>query len=119
MKYIKKEDTNYVKNDGDILACRYYHKFVYPNGTDAIGDCGAKKINNKNWDVFYINYETKDAYYGVPMLGLGLMDCMILKTDTRSFLKNEFNYKVGIVGSYTGKLSNKYNIEIKPIINKL
>lgn len=52
------------------------------------------------------------------MLGMGLVNCMILKTDTRPFLKGEFNYKIGIIGSHTGKLSDKYNIEIEPITNK-
>ncbi|MCB2308857.1 hypothetical protein LGL08_20400 [Clostridium estertheticum] len=118
MNYIKKEDADYVKNNGDILVCKYYHGFAYPDGTEAIGDCGSEKIDNKNWDVFHIHYETKDAYYGVPMLGMGLVDCMILKTDTRPFLESEFNYNVGTFGSHTGKLSAKYNIEIKPIVNK-
>lgn len=118
MKYINKEDLDYVKNDGDILACKYYHGFAYPNGTEAIGDCGSEKIDNKNWDVFHVQYESKDAYYGIPMLGIGMVDCMILKTDTRSFLKNEFNYKVGMFGSHTGKFTNRYNIKIKPIVDK-
>lgn len=118
MKYINKEDTAYIKNDGDVLACKFYHGFIYPNGTDAIGDCGSEKIENKNWDVFHVHYETKEAYYGVPMLGMGLINCMILKTDTRPFLENEFNYNVGMFGSHTGKFIEKYNIRIKPTINK-
>lgn len=119
MEYINKEEKDYIKNNGDILACKYYHKFIYPNGTEAIGDCDSKKVDNKNWDVFHIEYETKDAYYGRPMLGLGLEECMILKTDTRPFLEGEFNYKVGLFGSHTGKSINKYDIEIEPIVNKL
>lgn len=119
MKYINKKDIDYIENNGDVLACKYYHGFAYPNGIKAIGDCEAEKIDNKNWDVFHIYYETKDAYYGVPMLGMGLIDCMILKTDVRPFLEGEFNYKVGMFGSHTGKLSNKYNIKIEPIVNKL
>lgn len=119
MRYINKEDSNYIKNNGDILACKYYHEFIYPDGVDAIGDCGSKDVDNKKWDVFHIQYETKDAYYGVPMLGIGLIDCMILKTDTRPFLEDEFNYKVGMFGSYTGKLNDRYNIQIEPVVNKL
>lgn len=119
MKYIDKKESDYVENRGDILACKYYHSFAYPEGTEAIGDCGAKEVDNKNWDVFHVNYETKNAYYGVPMLGMGLVDCMILKTDTRQFLENEFNYEVGMFGAHTGKFRNKYSIKIKPIINKL
>lgn len=118
MKYIDKEKSNYVENNGDILACKYYHSFAYPNGIEAIGDCGSKKVNNKNWDVFHIHYETKDAYYGVPMLGMGLINCMILKTDTRPFLEDEFNYNIGMFGSHTKKFIKKYNIHINPIVNK-
>lgn len=119
MKYIKKENSNYINNKGDILACKYYHGFMHPYGVDAIGDCGSEKIDNKNWDVFHIHYETKDAYYGVPMLGMGLIDCMILKIDTRPFLDSELNYKVGMFGCHTGNISRKYNINIEPIIERL
>ncbi|APF21651.1 hypothetical protein [Clostridium butyricum] len=51
MKYIDKEKSNYIENNGDILACKYYHSFAYPNGIESIGDCGSEKVNNKNWDV--------------------------------------------------------------------
>jgi hypothetical protein len=120
MKYIKKEDTSYVKNNGDILACRYYHGFAYPEGTDAIGDCGSKKVDGKEWDVFHVHYETKEAYYGVPMLGMGLIDCMILKSDTRPFLEEETtHYKLGMFGSHTQNFISKFNITIEPIVNKL
>lgn len=119
MKYRKKEETAFIKNTGDVLACRYYHGFAYPDGTDAIGDCGSKKVDNKEWDIFHIQYETPNAYYGVPMLGMGLIDCMILKKDTRPFLKNEFNYNLGMFGSHTGKFIKKFNIEIEPIVSKL
>ena len=118
MQYIKKEDTEYIKNDGDVLACKYYHGFAYPNGTEAIGDCGSEKVKDKDWDVFHVHYETKEAYYGTPMLGMGLMDCMILKTDTRPFLSEELNYNVGMFGSHTGKFINRHNIKINPVVNK-
>lgn len=118
MKYVEKENVNYIENKGDVLACKYYHSFAYPNGTKAIGDCGSEDVDNKKWDVFHVQYETKDAYYGVPMLGMGLIDCMILKSDTRKFLENEFNYNVGMFGSHTKKFVKDYNIEIEPIVNK-
>jgi hypothetical protein len=54
------------------------------------------------------------------MLGMGLMDCMILKTDTRPFSnKDNFNYKLAVTGSHTGKISNSFNIQIEPIVGKL
>jgi hypothetical protein len=118
MEYIKREETKFVENKGDVLACRYFHA-LYPNGIEAIGDCEAKEIDSKPWDVFHIYYETKDAYYGTPMLGLGLCDCMILKSDTRPFLENEMNYNVGMYGSHTGKYEISWNVNIVPIVNKL
>lgn len=119
MKYRNMRDSIFIKNSGDILACRYYHSFAYPDGVDAIGDCGAKKVDGKNWDVFHVHYETEDAYYGVPMLGFGLIDCMILKSDTRPFLENELEYNVGMFGSHTFKFINGQKVKIKPIKNKL
>lgn len=120
MKYINKESVEFIKNYGDVLACKYYHGFAYPEGRNAIGDCGAESVEGKEWDVFHIHYETKDAYYGIPMLGMGLMDCMILKTDTRAFSNEDnFNYKLAVTGSHTGKISNSFNIQIEPIVGKL
>ena len=119
MKYIDMKTVKHVENTGDILACKYYHSFAYPDGIEAVGDCGAQKVDNKPWDVFHVQYETKDAYYGTPMLGLGLVNCMILKSDTRPFTDDELNYKVGMFGCHTGKSILKYNVEIKPIVNKL
>jgi hypothetical protein len=120
MKYIKKEETKFVENQGDILACRYFHSFAYPNGDNSIGDCGTINVDGKKWDIFHVHYETKDAYYGIPMLGFGLIDCMILKSDTRPFLSKELkNYKLGMFGSHTRKYVRSWNIDISPIINKL
>lgn len=117
MKYIYKKETYYIENHGDILTCKYYYP-VYPDGKESYGHCGSEKVDNKNWDVFHVHYETKDAYYGIPMLGLGLMDCMVLKTDTRPFTDNELDYHVGMFGSHSRKCIQRYNIEIEPIVNK-
>lgn len=110
-RYIPKESKVYIENFGDVLTCYYYHA-QYPNGIKAIGDCGAKRIDNKDWDIFHIHYETEDAYYGIPMLGIGLIDCMILKSDTRLFLSEEIH-------QYNLLTSNgKYRINIKQIEDK-
>jgi hypothetical protein len=54
------------------------------------------------------------------MLGMGLVDCMILKTDTRPFPNEDnFNYNLVVKGSHTGKTSNSYIIQIEPITDKL
>lgn len=118
MKYIKIEDTKHIKNHGDILACKYYHN-MYPNGSYAIGDCESNKVNGKEWDIFHVHYETEDAYYGIPMLGMGLMNCMIMKSDTRGFLEDELEYSVDMYGSHSSKFARGWNIEIDPVVNKL
>lgn len=112
IKYINKEDKEYIQNYGDVLACRYYHK-IHPSGVDAIGDCGSDPADGKNWDIFHVHYETKDSYYGIPMLGMGLCDCMILKSDTRLFSeveKREYNLSIS---------SRNFNVIIEPIADKL
>ena len=109
----------FIKNIGDILACKYYHSFAYPNGINAIGDCGSEKVDSKSWDIFHVHYETEDAYYGVPMLGMGLMDCMILKSDTRPFLSNELEHNIGLFGIHTDTFRRGYNIKIEPVVDKM
>lgn len=52
------------------------------------------------------------------MLGEGLWDCMILKSDTRPFLKEELNYDVGMYGLHTGKHMDFWTVKIEPISNK-
>ena len=120
MKYRKKEEVDHVQNYGDILACKYYHSSLYINGTEAIGDCGSKDIDGKKWDVFHISYETEDAYYGIPMLGMGLMNCMILKTDTRPFQDGELgHYRLGMFGSHSNNYSRDCSLDIQPITEKI
>lgn len=93
MQYRNLNEQQAISTHGNILACRYYHP-LYPNGIHAIGDCKSDDVLNKKWDVFFVDYETKEAYYGRPMLGIGLMNCMILKSDTRPFLEHETQFKV-------------------------
>lgn len=120
MKYKYKVEVEYIKNSGDVLACRYYHQSFFIDGVDAIGDCGSKDVDGKKWDIFHVKYETEEAYYGVPMLGMGLMNCMILKSDTRPFLEEEKNgYNVGMFGSNSSNFVRDYDIEIEPIISKM
>lgn len=120
MRYINIKEREYVKNNGDILACKYYHN-MFKEGLEAIGDCGAEEVDSKYWDIFHISYETEDAYYGIPMLGIGLVNCMILKKDTRPFLPSEIShtYDINMYGSNTCKFIKGYNLQIEPIVNKL
>ena len=119
MKYKKSE--NYIENKGDVLACRYYH-IMYPEGVDSICNSGIEEVDNKQWEIFWINKETKDAYYGTPAEGFGLMDCMILKEDTREFLPEEIEVLekqfYSITGVFSEKIINTQKIKIKPIISK-
>ena len=119
MIYINRKDIKHVENKGDILVCKYYHKFAYPNGTNAIGDCGSEKVDSKSWDIFHVHYESEIAYYGTPMLGIGLIECMILKSDTRPFLSNELEHNVGLFGIHTDTFRRGYNIKIEPVVDKM
>lgn len=112
MKY--KEPENYIENKGDVLACKAYH-LMFPEGRDSICNAGVKEIDNKQWEIFWINKETKEAYYGTPAEGLGLMNCMILKKDTRKFLPEEIEELEKHVYSL-GKIVQK--IKIEPIKSK-
>ncbi len=121
--YIDIKETNGVENKGDVLACKYYHT-LFPNGIKAISNDGVEDIDNKDWEIFHINYETDDCYYGIPMEGLGLCNCMIYKSDTRPFTKQELeklqNITLGMFGSLTGNDSGmSWKVNIEPIVNLL
>lgn len=118
MRYIAKDELPNIPNIGDVMACRYYHSFAYPDGIDALGDCGSEDADGKHWDIFHIHTETKDAYYGTPMLGMGLANCMILKVDTRPFLESELHHAVGMFGSHTRKMSKAWTVNITPIVSR-
>lgn len=124
MEYVKREDNKtIVENFGNILARKFYH-LIYPNGKNTISIDEIQKVDNKEWEMFYVHYETPEAYYCTPILGMGLIDCMILKSDTREFLPKEIktlNGKIlGMYGSYTGKDSGqRWTMVIEPVVNKL
>lgn len=121
MKYVKPENVNYIINKGDILACKYYH-ILYPEGSNCIGGTSIEKVDNKKWEIFWVYKETENAYYGSRAEGLGLYDCMILKSDTRPFLEKELeklNQSVySLEGAFSGKVSHQSIVKIKPIINQ-
>ena len=120
MEY-KKLPENAIENKGQVLTSKYYHN-IFPEGVDSITNSKIKKVEGKDWEIFNVSYETKDAYYGMPMEGLGLMNCMILKKDTRSFLEEELtalnDMVIGMYGSHTGKdTGRRWNVVINPIKN--
>lgn len=124
MKYRDIEDnTGIINNNGVVLACRYFHK-LFPNGLNSISpNTVIKNVKNKEWEVFYVEHETKDAYYGKPMLGLGLMNCFILKKDTRKMSASEFGYvngrTFGVYGSHTDRDTGiRYKVDVKEVVSK-
>lgn len=116
MKY--QEPKDYINNKGDVLACKAYHK-MFPEGRKSICNKGIKEVQGKQWEIFWINKETKQAYYGTPAEGLGLMDCMILKKDTRKFLPEEIEelekQHYSLEGIFSGKIRQIQAIKIDPI----
>lgn len=114
MKYVRPEKDNYIENKGDVLACKFYHA-MSPDGSKAISNIGIKNVDDKEWEIFWINKETESAYYGTPAEGLGLIDCMILKSDTRAFLPEEIEelekhyYQLGSI---------VHKVKIEPIVER-
>ena len=111
-----KEPKNEVKNSGAILACWCYHK-MFPDGRDACSNNGIEEVDGKKWEIFNVYSETEEAYYGTPLEGLGLFDCMLLKSDTRPFTDRELDFwsdqQMGMYGSYSGKLSYGFKVSLK------
>lgn len=116
-----KEPESYIENKGDILASRAYHP-LFSEGRESISNIGIKNVDNKEWEIYWINKETEEAYYGTPAEGLGLVDCMILKKDTREFLPEEIEelekhvYSLG--GMFSGNTTFKKQVKIEPIKSK-
>ena len=119
IRYVKPK--KYIENKGDVLACKAYH-IMFPEGRDSICNDGIKEFDNKQWEIFWINKETDEAYYGTPAEGLGLMDCMVLKEDTREFLPEEIEelekrvYSLG--GMFSGNVRQVQPIKIEQIKSK-
>ena len=114
MKYVRPEKDNYIENKGDVLACKFYHT-MSPDGSKAISNIGIKNVDDKEWEIFWVSKETENAYYGTPAEGLGLIDCMILKSDTRTFLPEEIEelekhyYQLGSIVQ---------KVKIEPIVER-
>lgn len=118
---IYKKPEKYIENKGDVLACRAYH-IMFLEGIESICNDGIKPIDNKEWEIFWINKKTEKAYYGTPAEGLGLMDCMILKEDTRDFLPEEIEalekQVYSLEGMFSGEIKQTQQIKIEPIKSK-
>lgn len=106
-----KEPKDYKEVNGYILVKKYYHK--------SMGECEA--IPNSHikgdYEIIHVDKETKDAFYGMPLEGLGLVDCMCLKSDCRSFTDKEWEYwgeehSFGMYGSHSGNLSYTFKVKL-------
>ena len=107
------EPKGYKEVDGYVLCSKYSHKlgnFKAIANSDIEGD----------WEIMRVSKETNEAFYGMPVEGLGLVDCMILKKDCRAFKEQELKAwrerKMGMFGSHSGKLSYCYKIEVKDLL---
>lgn len=109
------EPKNYKKVDGYVLCSKYSHKIgawkVIPN----------ENIKG-NYEIFIVDKETEDCYYGMPLEGLGLINCMLPKKYCRPFDDEELQAwskrRMGIYGSHSGNLSYTFEVEIKDIMRK-
>lgn len=112
MRYV--EPKNYKEVKGYVLCSRFTHKAF---GTQkAISNSGIEG----DYEIIAVNKETEEAFYGTPLEGLGLIDCMVLKTDCRPFTDEELEYwsekSIGIYGSNTGRLSYTYKINVNDLL---
>jgi len=124
MQYKRLEEcTDAVKNDGVVLCTQYAH-LLFPEGEDAIHhNDNIKHIDGKNWELFNVYHETKDGYYGMPVLGFGLLNCFIRKEDSRKLLPEELEAvnktTIGLYGSHTGKYSGRsHKLDVKNVVDK-
>lgn len=106
-----KEPKDYKEVEGWVLCKKYYHK--------SVGELEA--IPNKNieddYEILIIGKETDKAFYGMPLEGMGLIDCMALKSDCRPFTEEELKYWMkertfGMYGSHSGNLSYEYKVNL-------
>ena len=112
MNYIKPK--NYKEVNGYVLCKQYTHSFM---GTmEAIPNRGIKD----GYEKLHVDKETDKYFYGMPVEGMGLVDCMILKSDCRPFTDEELEawkkVKMGMYGSHSGKLDYTYDISVNDLM---
>lgn len=124
LKYRKIEDNEKIVENKGVVACSQYSHILYPEGVEAIHHGkGIEKIDGKAWEIFNVYHKTEDAYYGMPVLGLGLLNCFIRKEDTRKLSDKELemlgSQTIGIFGSHTGKDSGqRYSVNSVEVVPK-
>ena len=108
-----KAPENYKEVNGYVLVNKYYHK-AFKGPVNAVANDNIEG----DWEIIHISKETNNAFYGMPLEGLGLLDCMCLKTDCRPFNEKELKYwngphTFGMYGSHTGNLSYEMDYELE------
>lgn len=109
-----------VKDYGHILVSEGVHK-SFP--LQVITTKGIQRIDDKGWELLVVTKESDNYYYCNSVFGLGLMNIMVHKSNTRPFLDSEIDSlsgkKCGMVGSHSGKLSQSFNLNIRPFLDVL
>lgn len=111
-----KEPKNYKIVKGYVLCSKCFHTTNENGDYNIIPNDGIKG----DYEIFRVDKETDDCYYGMPLEGLGLFDCMLPKEFCRPFEEDELkfwqNKKMGMYGSHSGDLSYTYKISINDIM---
>lgn len=117
MEWVNPEKCEVQKAKGDILCKKFYHK-MYPEGTDGVKNKGIVDVDGYEWEIFHVSKITSDRVWGMPMEGIGLINCMIMKEDTREFLPEELEqlseFNMCMVGSHTGNVSQRWKQSVNP-----
>jgi hypothetical protein len=79
---------------------------------------GMEKIDGFDWEPVHINLkgtiDGQDYFWGMPVLGLGLMNVMVPAAHLRPFTDKEKKFwsgrKLGMFGSHSGDLSYTFNM---------
>lgn len=74
---LRTEDVNGYVLCSQYNHCGYMHNAIPNDGVE--GD----------YELMYVNKASDDYYYGMPVEGLGMINCMIRKVDCRPFTDNE------------------------------
>lgn len=103
------------QNAGYVLAKHVTHK---TGSVPILGNTGIEEVDGCKWELFKVYFEANDRYYGMPMEGLGLFDCMIMKSDTRQFTETEAEKfskpkQMVMIGSHSGNESYRFTLDIK------
>ena len=97
-----------------MLCTKYTHSFM--GELEAIPNKGIEG----NYEIIRVDKETSTCFYGMPLEGMGLVDCMIKKSDCRPFTEKELKFwklrTMGMYGSSSGKLSYTFEVSVNDLL---